>query len=190
MDFNEDLDGEDCKERFKKKLKSFWDLVLGLVGIVFILGLAGWVLSGISGVIKGWFKPQSAVLSSYTPPKPSRPVGLVHLTTTGEEKKSTEWYLRADTVLGPRTKRLFWVYLDYNKDKSEKDSRTEMFLAVNCETMEMRELSSASYKSGTPSPSFSVHYAFDKAKVEYPIPRTGMMASYNEVCKEVYDTKS
>lgn len=190
MEFNDELDSENWKERFKKKWKSFWDLVLGLVGLVFIISLAAWVFSGISGVIKGWFKPQSAVLSSYTPPKPSRPVGFVHLTTTGEEKKPTEWYLRADTVLGPRTKRLFWVNLDYSKNKSEKFNRLEMFIAVNCETMEMRVLSSASYKSGNPNAFYPENYAFDKAKVEYPIPSTGMMASYKEVCKEVYDTKS
>jgi hypothetical protein len=194
MDLNDDLDEGGWKSRLKKRWESFWELVATLIGILLLLSLIGWVIGGISGVIKGWFKSDSVVLASpaatYTPPKPSRPVGFVYLTSTGGEKKITKWYLRADTVLGPRTKRLFWVKLDYSKDKSKKENWMEMFVAVNCETMEMRALSYASYKIDNENAVFSESHPFDKAKVEYPVPNTGMMASYKEVCKGVYDATS
>lgn len=194
MDLNDNFEEDDWKSRFKKRWDSFWELVLGLVGLFLVVSLGIWISGAAIDMVKGWFKSDSAVIGApsdnYTPPKPSRPRGLVHLATTGEEKKPTYWYLRADTVLGPRTKRLFWVNLDYSKNKSEKYNRMEMFIAVNCETMEMRVLSSASYKTNVSTAFFPENYAFDKAKVEYPVPNTGMMASYEEVCKEVYDKKS
>lgn len=182
------------KNRLEKGWSSFLELVSGLIGFAMIVGITVWVGGAVVGAVKGWFKTDNpATLSPAAldiPPKPSRPVGFVHLATTGDDKKPTYWYLRADTVLGPRTKRLFWVNLDYSKNKSEKFTRMEMFIAVNCETMEMRMLSSASYKANNSNAFYPENYAFDKAKVEYPVPNTGMMASYEEVCKDVYDKKS
>lgn len=191
---DDEMENATLKNRIEKGWRSFWELVSGLIGLAFIIGITVWAGGAVVDAVKSWFKTDNVAslspVASYSPPKPSRPVGLVNIATTGEDTKPTVWYLRAETVLGPRTKRLFWVNLDYSKNKSAKFARMEMFVAVNCETMEMRVLSHASYKAKNPNAFFPENYAFDKAKVEYPVPDTGMMASYKEVCKDVYDIKA
>ncbi len=180
------------KERIEKGWTSFKEFFSVVIGLAIVVSIASWVGGTAIGVVKGLFERNSGKnpmpVASYSPPKPTRPVGFVLLSTTGEGKNRTDWFLRADTVLGPRTKRLFWVTLDTGKIK-EKVTQTEMFLSVNCETMEMRTLSSISYKAKNLNAFYSKQYAFDEAEVDYPSPGTGMMASYKEVCKDIYDSK-
>lgn len=65
------------------------------------------------------------------PPLSPKPTGLIRLT---ELKDGSVWHLDADTVKGPRTKRLAWVVEDHSKNKKVKANRTLTFYTIDCET--------------------------------------------------------
>jgi hypothetical protein len=168
-------------------LNGWQRLGLAVLAIPLVVGT-----HGIYKAVVGWGNPTPSVRTNVapTPPKPLRPVGLILLSKTGEEGKITKWYLRADTVMGPRTKRLFWVSLDLTEDKASKYESDEQLHSVNCETMEMRRLKSTYYKKNDETGYFVKSDPYDKAEVNYPTPGTGLMALYKEVCKDVYDISS
>ena len=171
--------------KFLDEFKSlFW---LSIFGIVLIAGVYTIFTS-----VKNWISPVPQIRTYAVPKqtKPSRPVGLVHLITTGDEPELTKWYLRADTVMGTRVKRLAWVTIDFSENKKEKYSSDEQFHSINCETMEMRRLSAAYRKQNETKAYFPTDTPYDKAKISYPTPQTGMMALYKEVCKKIYDTNT
>jgi|694.fasta_scaffold56734_5 hypothetical protein len=168
--------------KFLDEFKSLF--LIASLGIVMIVGVYTIFTS-----IKNWISPPPQI-RTYAAPKqiePSRPVGLVHLITTGKEPTLNKWYLRADTVMGSRTKRLAWVKIDFAENKTEKYSSDEQFHSINCETMEMRRLSAAYRKRNDTKAYFSVETPYDKAEISYPSPNTGMMALYKEACRVIYD---
>lgn len=76
------------------------------------------------------------------PPKPPRPTGLIHLT---DSDAGSAWYLDADSVRGPRDKRLAWYTVDHEKNKTVELRSWRVYVSVNCDTMGVTELSSIGY---------------------------------------------
>ena len=154
----------------------FW---LIAVGVVLVVG----VYTSFQAV-KTWIYPPPTAPIIALPP---RPKGLVFLASTGKKPKLTEWYLRADTVMGSRTKRLAWVTINLPDATGKIINHDEWLIATHCETMEMRTLQTTTYKTEGVSATASNTYPFDKAKISYPTPGTGMMAVFKETCKKIYD---
>jgi hypothetical protein len=154
----------------------FW---LIAVGVVLVVG----VYTSFQ-TVKTWIYPPPAVPIIAISP---RPKGSVFLARTGEEPKFTEWYLRADTVMGSRTKRLAWVTIHLPDAKGKIISQDEWLIVSHCETMEMRTLQTTRYKTEGVSATTSNTYPFDKAIISYPTRGTGMMALFKETCKKIYD---
>jgi hypothetical protein len=168
-------------------LNGWQRLGLAILAIPLLVGIH----SIYKAVVGGGVSPPSVRTDlAPTPPKPVRPSGLILVSKTGGEGEITKWYLRAETVMGPRTKRLFWVSLDLSEDKSSKYESDEQLHSVNCETMEMRRLKSTFYKKNDEQGYSVKSDPYDKAEVNYPTPSTGLMALYKEVCKDVYDIAS
>lgn len=165
----------------KKTLDEFQAIFwLIAVGVVLVVGTYTSFQT-----VKTWIYPPPIVPIIALP---KRPQGRVYLVETGEKPEIRKWYLRADTVMGSRTKRLSWVTLNHLDKKDKIKSFDEWLIATNCETMEMRTLKSSTYKikdNGVASNTYS--YPFDKAEITYPTPDTGMMAVFEETCKKIYD---
>lgn len=159
--------------------------LIAFFGIVMIVGVYTIFTS-----IKNWISPPPQIRTYVSPdkPKPTRPTGSVYLLLTGEKPEFIKWYLRADTVMGSRTKRLSWVTLNFVDEKDKIKSFDEWLIATNCDTMEMRTLKATRYKEADKGrASIQRELPFEKAEISYPTPETGMMAVYEEACKKTYD---
>ena len=102
---------------WKAKAERLWERLIGWFALAGLVGGTIGLSSVIVKAVKQWLQPKAAIEVAYSPPKPTRPIGFVFLSSTGEKGSETDWYLRADTVLGPRERRLFWVTLNYEKNK-------------------------------------------------------------------------
>ncbi len=175
------------KSSWRTKAEKLWEQILVWFWILVIIAGFVWVAGAVTRTVKQWLKPDQVDVEKYAPPKPARPTGFVFLASVGDEGSETQWYLRADTVLGPRQKRLFWISLNFEKNKKPQNKRSEYLYAINCETTEYRSLKWASYKTDSTDAYDVGVVAYDKAEADYPVPNTGVMAAYKEVCKSVYD---
>lgn len=98
--------------------------------------LAGAALLAWFAYDKWWAKddpprPPLPIPGAQADAPPPRPTGQVFIT---QLKNGTIWRLDADSVKGPRSKRIGWLIQDHSGNKSEPARRSSEIYIVNCET--------------------------------------------------------
>lgn len=86
-------------------------------------------------------KPPPITLKAppYQPPKPTG------LRTVSILDSGTVWRIDADSVIGPRKSRQFWIREDHTNDKSRSARETHSLFRVNCDTTGYRTLKVVEY---------------------------------------------
>lgn len=118
------------------------------------------------------------------PIKPSRPTGLIYVTSLED---GTIWRLDADSVIGPRRARQFWIKADHSKSKTITARETQTYYRVNCDTTGIRTLKVVEYdKDGKVLRMFN-ESVFGKED-DYMPPESILASAIRTGCDRAYDT--
>lgn len=150
-----------------------------------------WIVVVVAGLVWLWSSDGEAEpppirtkpVEELTPLPDARPTEPYRVAAT---KDGSVFMIDPQTITGQREARRAWIIIDAQKDKTVAYRKVRELIWTNCETGEVKTLSSIAYSPDGDVMS-SRDFRFDEADVTYYPPGTIGAAAPKAMCLEIYD---